>query len=57
MTVLSEQDGQFNEELGAYVSAYPVADDEFAVEFEYVDRDNDDEVIQVKRFSLFVDPA
>jgi hypothetical protein len=55
VTVLSAQDGEFNEDLGAYVSVYPTRDeDELVVELEYVNRDLDDEVIQVKRFSLYL---
>lgn len=57
LRLLEESDGQFNEELNAYVSAYPVSDDELAIEFEYVDKDNDEEVIEVKRYSLTVNEA
>lgn len=57
--VLTSQDGNFNEEIGAYVTAYPVTkntdyDAAVAVELEYVDRDNNDEVIEVKTFTIYI---
>lgn len=54
ITLLTKLDNGFDDEINAYVSVYPVGDDEVAVEFEYVDMDNDEEVIEVKRFSLVV---
>lgn len=54
ITIITDQDGQFNEEINAYVSIYQVDDDEVAIEFEYINQDNEDEVIEVKRFTLTV---
>lgn len=52
---LCSEDGQFNEEIGAYVSAYPIAEDKVVVELEYVDPDNDDEVVDVKIFTVTIE--
>jgi len=53
--VLTAQDGQFNDELNAYVTAYVYDTNKVAIELEYVDIDNDHEVIQVIKFRVIVE--
>ena len=50
--VLTSQDGQYNEEVGAYVTAYPVQGGRVVVELEYVDIDNEEQVIEVIAHSV-----
>jgi hypothetical protein len=53
--VLTAQDGQFNDELQAYVTAYPINDGTQVVyEIEYVDQDNDFEVIETVTHTVFL---
>jgi len=56
MEVLTMQDGQFNEEISAYVTAYACGEDQVAVELEYVDPDDDEdmEIVQVKKFTIVI---
>jgi len=58
MTVLSAEDGEFVEEIGAYVAVYQTRNlDEIVVEFEYVDMSRfpeEEEITHVKRFTLTV---
>jgi len=51
--VLTKSDGQFNEEINAYVTAYPVGEDRLIIELEYVDTDNDHEVVDTKVFTVW----
>jgi len=51
--LLTEGDGSYNDEIGAYVTAYALGEDELRVELEYIDRDSDEEeVIEVKTFTV-----
>lgn len=53
--IITGQDGQFNDELQAYVTAYPINDgNEIIVEVEYVDVENDFEVIETVSHSVFL---
>ena len=48
--ILTQSDGDYNDDIGAYVTAYPLNEFDIQFELEYTDRDNEDEVIQVARF-------
>ena len=53
--VLTAQDGQYNDELQAYVTIYPILEgSQLVVEIEYVNPDNDHEVIQTVSHSVFL---
>lgn len=56
--VLTAQDGSFNEELQAYVTAYPInftdTSADVVYEIEYVDVENDFEVIETHSFTVSV---
>ena len=55
LEILTSQDGNFNEEVGAYVTAYALSEFEIQYELEYTDRDNDDEVVEVVRMTVRID--
>ena len=48
--VLTASDGDYDENIGAYVSAYPLNEFDIQFELEYTDRDNEDEVVEIARF-------
>lgn len=50
--VLTAQDGQFNEEINAHVTAYPISESAIVVELEYVDSENSEEIIEVVTFTI-----
>jgi hypothetical protein len=54
LEVLTREDGQYNSEIGAYVTAYALSEDKVAFEFEYVDEDNEFEVIETISFTVLV---
>jgi hypothetical protein len=55
--VLTAGDGNFNEGISAFVTAYPISEDTLAVELEYVDSENDNEVIEVKSFEIKIEES
>ena len=52
--IVTAQDGQFNDEINAYVTAYPTSETEIVVEIEYCDVDNDLEVIETVSFTVTI---
>lgn len=56
LSTLVSQDGQFDDEIGAYVTAYPIDDDKLSVELEFYDQDNDI-VDHVESYTITVQEA
>lgn len=52
LSAIDDNDGNFLEDISAYVSVYPISDNKIVVELEYTDPSNDDEVIETKSFTL-----
>ena len=52
LEVLTSVDGNFDDDIGAYVTAYALNEFEVQFELEYTDRDNEDEVVEVVRASV-----
>lgn len=53
--VLSSGDGNYNETIQAYVTAYLISDNKMSLELEYVDLDNDLEIIETRTFTLTIE--
>jgi hypothetical protein len=53
-SLIGDSDG-FSEELSAYVTVYAINQHQLSMEIEYVDMDNDEEVIQTRRFTITVE--
>lgn len=52
--IITAQDGQFNDEINAYVTAYPTSENTVVVEVEYCDVDNDLEVIETVSYTVTI---
>lgn len=56
LEVLTAQDGQFNEQISAYVTAYVFDESNVAFELEYVDTETEDfDIVKVTRFTVVVE--
>lgn len=55
--VVTQADGDFDDTINAHVTAYPISEDTVIVELEYVDVENDHEVIEVKSYRVTVAEA
>lgn len=53
--VLTNLDGQWYDEINAYVTAYPISEDKIVVELEYADTDNQDEIIENVTFNITIE--
>ncbi len=53
-TLIGDLDG-FSEELSAYVTVYAINQHQLSFNIEYVDMDNEEEVIQVKSYTITIE--
>jgi len=53
--VLTNLDGQWYDEINAYVTAYPISEDKIVVELEYADTDNQDEIVETISFTVLLE--
>ena len=56
LEVMTAQDGQFNDEINAYVTSYAYEGNRVSYELEYVDTDTEDfEIIETVRFTVTIE--